>query len=1264
MQSRRSISAGDDSTNVIADGDVTLIIERNAPTELIDKFIDVEVEKLRKSRFFSEFDSASSSMNLGMRVNKSGALSGGSDTARGRALAWCARILSPLNDYLDEAVEYLELARVLTDSPEVQIAEAFIVSQREDKAAALQILARIDSDVSRSAGLMIVAHHDGPECALQWMTDTGRTASHLDSDGKSFLLSHQLQQGCWSDAAQTVRALCGADFTRTPVLYHLAGLATLINVVPVELRTTFLTQGSFALEGSLLASGADAMDARRVAHTHFIDAVRVAMELGCPLAAREADEYALGLELCDPVQNAHGKARLETMLEDPDLQLGVVHFAVQFGVKLNLDLVEQNIDQQVAMNGGMTNDAALARFAISFTKPTPEEAANYIARYQDQLAEHISMRAMLSRQIQLYSRAGRIEKAGDALGQLIDQGVDAEEERRLRGIIEQSGERDAVESRRAQYRATEAFVDLVSLVHELEDHQQWDDLCVYGMRLFQLTKSLQDAERLAGAFSATHRSEELVGFLSENADLLPQSSRLRMSYAWALYDEGELPASRAALAELSDEADSPNFRALQVSIGIASGDWASLSGYIANEYQNRDDRSAQDLMSTAQLALHVGSPHAKGLVFEAAERAEDDPAVLVAAYSAAVTAGWEDDPKVAQWLEIGAKLSDQDGPLQKMSLKDLTDRKPEWDRRESETWDLLKQGRVPMFLAARSLNRTLIGVTTFPTLANLIQPDPRRTNVIPAYSGRRVPLNSELIGKSVALDATALLTLGLLGLLDIALDALETAYVPHSTLAWLFEERQKAVFHQPSRIAGARKVRDFLASGELEGFAPSTVADSDLSAQVGDELAALIAEAGKARDGDTQHVVIRPAPVYRLSSFMEEQADLSSHASVLSSCLSVVEKLRRKSQVTASEAGRAYAYLQLREEPWPHQPDIADGAVLYLDDLAITYLLHLGMLGKLKNAGLRAVASPRGVAEADALISYDRISQEVLDVMERIRASVNAGIESGHIRVGKKRNLGAIEGEAIPGHPTLDIFALAPYCDSVIVDDRFLNQHMAIHIGESQASVRTTLDLLDALVVADAISNEERLEHRTRLRRAGYALIPVEADELGWWLRESSVSDGTLVEAAELKAIRESILRIRMSDWLQLPEEAPWLDGTFKAYIEVLRSLWVDGADIDAARARSDWLVEQLDIRGWAHALVSQIADSVVRGGRAAHVRLLLMPPMGVEESIVDAYWSWVEERVLASIKEQFPEVYEGLVDLFRRQVAEMLEARLPEEDL
>ena len=507
--------------------------------------------------------------------------------------------------------------------------------------------------------------------------------------------------------------------------------------------------------------------------------------------------------------------------------------------------------------------------------------------------------------------------------------------------------------------------------------------------------------------------------------------------------------------------------------------------------------------------------------------------------------------------------------------------------------------------------------------------------------------------KTVALDATALLTLSFLDILDESLDAFETVYIPHSTLLWLFEEWQKATFHQPSRIKDAHKIRDLLSTNVLAKFSPSTVANSDLSAEVGDELAELIAEAEKFREGDdTQHVVVCSAPVFRISSLMEEEADLSAHSSVLSSCLNVVKKLKQKGQITAEEERKACAFLQLRETPWPNECELSDGATLYLDDLAIMNLLHVGLLGKLKDAGLTAVASPREVSEVDSLIAYEQISDNAKDLIERIRTTLNLRIESEHVKVGRRVKIDEVEKYSILEHPTIEVFPLSSQCDAVIVDDRFINQDKDIDHSGSRKPILCTSDLLDSLVSANVISDNSRLEYRTKLRSAGFFFMPVCEKELELCIRTSEVVDGNVVETAELKAIRESILRLRMSDWLQLPDEASWLKATLEAFIRVLKRLWEDSANIDEVKVRSNWLVDKVDIRGWAHSFDPENADNAVRTLRGLYIQKLLIPPSnGVRQQIVEEYWSWIEEKILVSTKEQFPDLYDWLVENYKQQV-------------
>ncbi len=1250
----------DTIANIIPQGDANTVPEGIVSTELADEKIQELVELIRKTRFFAEFDHISESLRLGERIF-GGNLSVGSDQVRGYGLAWCARQLL-LSNHIDKAEEFLKLAKSLGENTETCIADAFVFSQQGDKSSALQILAGIDSAKSRSAGLLIVAHHDGAEGALQWMTDTGYTVESLDPEGKSFLLSHQLQRGLWDDAVQSVDDLTETDFEHTPVLHYLSALAILVSTVPLEFRSVLLRQIPFELETFPLASEVDSMERRSAARDQFLLAAEAANHLNCHRSSRVYEGYALWLELRDPALEQHGKSRLEDKLRDLSAALGYVNHALRFGIELDPDAVEREIDRNIAINGGITPEAAVARFAIAFTKPTADDAANYIVRHQEQLAARFDPKLLQIKQVELYSGAGLVDSANAVLDHLVEEGISGDEENYLRRIVSVAQGSDPVVSLKAQYESTGSLGDLINLVSELEQRQHWDDLCNFGSRLFDQTRSLKDAECLVHALNNTHQSKALVEFLQSNSDLLEQSERLQMSYAWALYNEGALLEARRKLTELSDQASSPYYRALQVNLGIALGDWNSLLAYIVNEYRNRQDRTAYDLMATAQLALHIGSPQAKDLAFEAASNAEDDADILAAAYFTATKAGWEADPKTFRWLERAAELSDDDGPLQKIDFQDILDRKPEWGCRESETWQLLEQGKIPIFVAAQSLNRTLIDLATFPALFNLSMTDPRRRRAIPAYSGNRLPQQVDVSEKTVALDASALLTLGFLDILDAALDAIGAVLIPHSTLSWLFLERQKANFHQPSRIADAHQVRDMLATGALHRFSPGTVADRELSIQVGDELAALIAEAEMVREGeDAQHVVVRSAPVLRLSSLLEEEADLSAHAPVLVSCLAVIEKLTQKGQITADEEKRACAYLQLTERPWPDQPEIADSAVLYLDALSTDHLLHLGLLRKLKDAGLRAVCSPRKVSETDALIAYNCTSDEVKNIIERIRAALNARIESGQIKVGGRHRLDT-DDDSISEHPTVSIIALAPDCNAAIVDDRFMNQRGHIEFGGTEAPILSTLDLLDSLAVASIIPSEDLLEYRTRLRRAGYFFVPVHEDELAQCINASAVAEGKVEESAELKAIRESLLRVRMTDWLQLPDETPWLDSTLKAFVRVLKGLWQDSANPDEMIARSDWLLDQVDIRGWAHRLIPENADDVVRTGRGGFILPLLTPPSEVSSSTVDAYWRWVEDRILTPVQEQFPDLYAWLVNWFRNEVRRIAETDISQE--
>ena len=1227
------------------------------PTAIIDQRIKDEIDNLRKSRFFVGFDRTGVSLALGKRlVDKE--LSGGTDAIRSWALAWCVRLLSI--EELDKAEEYLDFVRNLESCTEIDIADAFISSQKGDKSAALNMLANIGSPASRSAALMIVAHHETAERAVDWLNTAGISATDLDPDGRCFLLAKSLELGRWANTKEILAILSEQDFEGAPALHHMVAMTHLLTTVPEEFRAIVRNQLPFEVARFPLTSDSVALDTRRIAHRHFISASEAARRLNCPNAATVDGEYALWLELRDPENSDQGRRQLEAKLSNPEPTLRLVHLGLQFGINLDLVAVEQEIERQIALHGEMTPDTAIARFALALTQETPRGVAEYITHHYDELSKHLYKKALRFYQIEMFSQAGLPEKANEYLDLLLRDGLSESEENRLRIIISTATGTNPVELQKTQFRKTDSLQDLSSLVTELESKKEWHSLCEYGKILFQRTRTVHDAECLATALSNAHKTGQLVELLEENTDILAQSRHLQMLYSSALYHEGALLEARSELGKLNDDSDNQNYRALRVNLEIALGNWNALSAFVDNEYQQRNNRSAQELIRSAHLALRINSPHARDLLFFAADKGNDVADVLAAAYFLATNAGWEEEGEVIHWLQKAIELSGNDGPIQTVSLQDVVDRNPEWNHRASKIWNQLFHGDIPISLAAQFLNKPLIELMIFPALVNPSKNDLRYKAAIPAFSGTRHPIQCTT-GRAIGIDLPALYTLSLLNLLDKVLDSFDTVYLPHSTLGWLFKEKEKVEFHQPTKIKDAHQVRNLLVTGNLKKFIPTTIVDSDLSDQIGDELSALITEAQKTREkNDTQNIVVRPYPVHQVGSLMEKEADLTEHAAVMSSCLAIVENLRENGQITANEERKACAYLKFHEKPWPHQPRINDQATLYLDDLAVNYFLHLGILEKLHTAGFRAFISPTKISEIDEFIAYEGTSVRAEEIIEGIRSAVNSRIESGKIKIGKQLDLD--KKEQFYANPIEELFTLIDDCDVIISDERCINQYGDIDGDIKKTPTLSTLDLLDRLTSIESITLEDKFEYRTQLRRAGYFFVPVNDDELTNYLDASTVKDGKVIETAELKAIRENILHVRMNDWLQLPKELYWLEETIKVFIRILKNLWKDGADVPNIKALSDWIIDQIDIRGWVHRFEVTNQDSAV-AGRGVQILMLLRPPSGISQDLKEEYWNWIEDRILIPVREQYPDLYAWIIEQQRKEISAIVDMDLTEEE-
>ena len=897
-------------------------------TGLVDAEARRRLVRLRKCRTFPEFDAVEESRALAASMVE-GELASASEEQKGNALAWCARILS--SSAPDEAAEIVARVTVASDESH-SIAHGFVKAAQGDLPGAIDDLCKLGTPVAFGAAYTCVLRANDAFDANSWLQKAGLSFADLDGDGKFNYVRMSLEAGEWDVAFEAAKEVTGEDCEVSPALYFATADAFLMRAVPEESRTYLLQQAvPFEAARFRLRGDPKALEHRRRAATLYARLHSFAVSSELPGLAGLMDDKALWLRLLDPASRAEAHEDLERSLRKQETFLRRLGFGLQFSVDIDLERAEREVDRQTELSGGNSPDAAVARFALALSQGSHAAVAKYIDVHRRQLMQHLAWKGVCLVEIEMLAKAGHLAKAEERLKEVIEKGLSERETVQLRLLLSEAGGGDPVAKRLAAYQKEKSIGNLSMLVAAYEEAQDWSNSCEYGKKLVEATGDLGDVRRYAFSLYNFERQEDALRVMEDFPGIWAEDEQLQLLRTQMQFECGRLEEARQSLRTLRKSSDSPEARQLQISLATVSGDWDSLQGFVEEEWSSRCDRTALDLLRAGQIAGHIGVARGEELVREAASRAGKDPEILAGCYHVASAAGWEDNIEVHRWIERAAELSDDDGPVQAVQLKDLVDKKPDWEERETNAWDLLEKGETPTFVAGKFLNRSLLSLNLMPALFNLNELDVRKRAMIPAFSGARG--KAKAAPATVAMDATALISAEFLELLELYIEQFDAIMIPHDTLAWLLEERVRIQFHQPSLVVAARELRDMIAVGRLRAFEGSNFAPERLVSEVGAPLAALLAEASSEHSDNRQRLVVRGRPVHKAGSFMDEEADLKNYEAHLCSGIAVVDMLERKGLLTDPVARGARSALTAREGQWPTEPQIADGAMLYLDDL-------------------------------------------------------------------------------------------------------------------------------------------------------------------------------------------------------------------------------------------------------------------------------------------------------------------------------------------
>jgi hypothetical protein len=1154
-------------------------------------------------------------------------------TVKAHALYWAARLHPFDKQHLLQAKGYLRQLRELDPGYDARIVDALILEYEEDAAGALRVLRDINTADGHSALWLVLSRTQGKSAALAWMEaqPEHNDVGFFTGIGWQNVAIKLCDMGLWERAASilSVAQILADDW---PDIAFVEGVINAALLLQAEARPFALRMNIFHSHIQVI-QGPDADRHRARSYYSLNRAVSLLTSIGENKRAQGAKEWILWLRLTDDKPDVKKIAQNEVRAAMGDGKRAVDYLpvALTFGIEFDKEPLQRYLAIRKEM-GGLEGPELFAEVSLAEITMTAREFAEFLEREEARLAAQVPKSFLSGKRVEALLADGQIAWARHVLEERKNECIDHDYDRLNALIIQREGG-DARTKLEEIYRKTGDLFDLQNLVREVGKAKDWGALRPLLEELFRRERTSNNARRLVECMRHDQKSGNapIESFLNGNPDLVNSNDELKSAKAWACFYLGHLKEARECNEQLLKARNNPADLLLDTNLAVQSGDWERFPAIVEREWERRDSYDASLLLRLASLAAEAdtNSSRAFDLAKLAASKAPDDPGVLMNAYSLAIQLGRDHDADPS-WIARASELSTESGPVHRVDMRTLVEKMVPANReRERLIERSLLQGEVPLHMAADALHIPLSRILLDLPKRNAEQTDGRRRVIIPIVSGAR-----RIVGLhpawTIGLDITSLMVLGFLGLLRMVLCAFGRVVLSPETMVFLLNERRRVRFHQPSRIKDAEEIRELVGKGRLKPWKATTHPPQWLVQEVGQHLAEMLEQA-RIDNGR----VVHPRPIYQLRTFLEKQAELREYESLILSTTDLANLLLEAGKISHDLHVQAQKYLLVHDKNQEIAPStlrsILDSPI-YLTDLAVTYLQHAKLLSSVCRSGIDVRVHPSMSEEHSVLVAASREGERLNEQIGEILSALREAIQSGKA-VFLSRQDADDEKIGSISQFLLDTGA----CDIICIDDRSINRHgILTDMKGRNVPIMCTLDLIAHLENQELLDTATRQAALHKLREAGFALIPVALDELERNLRKANFDpDNNWIENAELRVIRQYLMRIRSLDAIQSPLEAPFLTQLQLACVLAIRRLWQDDGVLTNQRVTlSNWVWGNMSPSPLDWELAARTGeDGVVIVQRyISHLMPLFSPMGGMDLARQGAFFEWIEQTVLTPL--------------------------------
>lgn len=987
------------------------------------------------------------------------------------------------------------------------------------------------------------------------------------------------------------------------------------------------------------------------------------------LASTEEDEteaellqaWLLSCKMINPEKQDEAIKHIRLVLDSNPSNFHAIYWALARDIDIEWHRSREALVTLLSANAATINHI-IALIGILVKQKAFKAAEVVLGQTKDVFSERKAENLWLYWNVQVLILAGRISKAQ----KLVNRYKNIPEMIRAQGLIlvlkasKARDRRSLVQFLEDQYGKTGDPLFLLQICESEFRNQNWGYVADRADDLVNIFHTA-DIMRLAiyAVFNARRFTKclELINEYSKQIEKKELPSDLRQMRSVCFHAQGQIRDAIRELEEITLEKSSVELLIRRAQLYYESGDLKKLS-LVGRQLVSIPQIEPSEALGMAHVLRQEDFALAQ-YFWKMAVSKELPDSLIGGALSLGYSLGLDKEKELFGLYRRMQDIAQTNpkGAVQLFSLAEFIETQKRFNQQQIDVNALYQEGKIPVHILADRVNISLTDLHHSYLLDNEKQPNYiSRHPLFIRHGGKTIGAIENAQQHQLNMDITALLLASHLGVLGSIEKVFRSIRMPSEIIPSLVEMRDKTLHHQPSRLDVANQIIDLVNKKLLK------IADD-------------VSMGSKKNSKNLSDLEIERKSFYEFQEKKGYVLDFLGHLGFYKSFADVSRIIYAK-----NIADYLLEHGKLAKDMYPViiqnlGTEGGGSEYLALPDAGMPIFCFGNIVSILADANILELAC----SQFDVYIQ-----NEYLDQIKNEVAYFDRGRKQQFEWIGSlvEKLRGGLDAEKYLLIPPLlaktdehdmyglqSIFSLSKEENNLIwVDDRCLNGYSNIN-GIPIVGVN---EILLTIYKCGEINQRKYYELLHRMRVDNLCFVPVNADEIVYFIRQSQIKDRTVLDTSELSTVKQYIASaVLRGHVLQKPPvngespnpqgELEFLVQTAGAISDAVERIWsLPEMNVDEKDIYSSWIINNLFVShlGLSEAVGLQQKNDNEMNLSALSLATLITRSLTIangqkngEISLQQIYLNWVYERVLRRSFESNPLILKKTTEIIKKML-------------